>query len=151
MTRRTLRGPEQEVIGRPIIQRVFGLPFDFSILTTAGASYPSAYTISTSFDFMWELTQCSKHNTSGIIDSLTTPAIRDVKINIRDEYTSEDMFVSAIYLSELCGDGRNQNILPRPYVFLGGTTITMTITDVYGGTAFNTQVSLIGYKIKDIR
>lgn len=141
-----------EIKAKPIVQRLFGIPFDFSVLTTAGAVYTSNYTISTNFDFLWELTQISKRNaTTGVLDSLTAPAIRDVTLNIRDEFTSEDMFVSPIYLSMLGGDGRNQNILPRPYVFLGGTTITLNLTDVYGGTAFALQVALIGYKIKAVR
>lgn len=141
-----------EIKAKPIIQRFFGIPFDFSVLTTAGAVYTAKYTISTNFDFLWELTQVSKRTTAGVLDSLTSPAIRDVSLNIRDEFTSEDMFVSSIYLSMLGGDGRNQNILPRPYVFLGGTTITLNVTDVYGGAAaFHLQVALIGYKIKAVR
>lgn len=153
MTRFSGFGAEErkapEIKARPIIQRLFGIPFDFAVLTTAGAVYTSKYTISTNFDFLWELTQVSKRNaTTGVIDSLTAPAIRDASLNIRDEFTSEDMFVSPLYLSMLCGDGKNQNILPRPYVFLGGTTITLSVTDVYGGTAFALQIALIGYKIK---
>lgn len=139
-----------EIEKRPIVQRIFGIPFDFtSVGTAAGATYTDTYTISTNFNFAWELTQFAKLNVStGVPDSLTTPAIRDVQLQVRDEYTSEDMFVNPIFLSELAGDGRNQNILPRPYIFGGGTTITLTITDVFGGAAFRLQVGLIGYKIK---
>lgn len=153
-TRRVEARQAPEIKSKTIIQRVFGIPFDFVILTTAGATYSSKYTISTNFDFMWELTQASKRNTTtGVPDSLTSPALRDVSFNIRDEFTSEDMFVSPIYVSSIAGDGRNQNILPRPYVFLGGTTITLTITDVYGHATdgFHLQIALIGYKIKEVR
>lgn len=153
VAQRTETRQAPEIKSKTIIQRVFGLPFDFTILTTAGATYSSKYTISTNFDFMWELTQASKRNaTTGVSDPALSPALRDVSFNIRDEFTSEDMFVSPIYVSSVTGDGRNQNILPRPYIFLGGTTITLTITDIYGGVAgFHLQIALIGYKIKEVR
>lgn len=136
---------------RPILQRLFGIPFSFTIGTTAGASYNQTYTISTNFNFLWEITQVVKLDSNGVPDSLTSPAIRDVTMQIRDEFTSEDMFVNPIYLSMLAGDGRNQNILPRPYEFLGGTTISITIVDTFGGAGFTLQVALIGYKIRKAR
>lgn len=143
---------QPEIPRRAIRQRIFGIPFDFlSVGTVAGASYTDTYTISTNFNFAWELTQFTKlDGTTGVPDSVITPAIRDVQLQIRDEFTSEDMFVAPIYLSELAGDGRNQNILTRPYIFLGGTTITITVTDVFGGTAFRLQLGLLGFKIKKV-
>lgn len=132
------------------LQRMFGIPFDFVIGLVAGTAYTNRYTISTGYNFLWELTQVSKRIlATGVPDSSATPTLRDVNLNIRDELTSEDMFVSPIYLTMLAGDGRNQNILPRPYIFNGGTTITLTLTDVYGGAAgMHIQIAFIGYKIR---
>lgn len=139
------------IANRPIRQRYFGIPFSFTIGTTAGATYPVSYTISTGFNFILEMLQYSKLDTNGVPDSLTTPAIRDVQLQLRDEFTSEDFLVAPVYLSQLAGDGRHPSVLVRPYAFLGGSTITVTITDVFGGASgFNLQVALLGFKVKKL-
>ena len=138
--------PTTKITHVPITQRIFGIPFDFtSVGTAAGTAYTLSYTISTNFNFMWELTQAVKLDvTTGVQDSFTAPAIRDVGLQIRDEFTSEDMFTNPIFISEITGNGKNQNILPRPYVFRGGSTITLTVTDTFGGAAFRMQIALMG-------
>jgi len=129
-------------------ERLLGIQFNFTIGTTAGASYVSKFTISAGYNFVWELTQAVKWNASGVPDSILNPSIRDVFVNIRDEYTSEDMFVNPVSLALVTGQGAYQYVLPRPYVFRGGTTITVTVIDAYGGAeGFNLQIVLLGYKI----
>ena len=130
---------------KPEEQRLLGIPFDFEIGTTAGASYVSKYTISAGYNFIWEMLQASKRDTSGVPDSVLSPSIREVYLNIRDEFTGKDMFTSGVYILSIAGYGFSPFILPNPYVFKGGTTITVTIEDVYGGTSgFHLQILLFG-------
>jgi hypothetical protein len=80
--------------------------------------------------------------------SLTTPAT-DFKIQIRDGYATEDFFTSAVWASLHVGNGEKPFYLPRPYIFRGGTTITVTCTDnATGQTDAEIQVVLIGYKTR---
>ncbi len=126
-------------------ERLLGIPFDFEIGTTAGASYVEKYTISSGYDFIWEMLQVSKRNTDGVPDSVLSPSIRDVLINIRDEFTGKDMFTSGVYILSIAGYGFSPFILPRPYTFKGGTTITVTVEDKYGGASgFHLQILLFG-------
>ena len=127
-------------------ERLLGIPFDFEIGTTAGASYVEKYTISTGYDFIWEMLQVSRRNSStGVPDSVLSPSIRDVLINIRDEFTGKDMFTSGVYVLSIAGYGFSPFILPQPYTFKGGTTITVTVEDTYGGSSgFHLQILLFG-------
>ncbi|HDD44341.1 MAG TPA: hypothetical protein ENG63_05730 [Candidatus Desulfofervidus auxilii] len=130
---------------KPEEQRLLGIPFDFEIGTTAGASYVEKYTISAGYNFIWEMLQASKRNTSGVPDSVLSPSIREVYLNIRDEFTGKDMFTSGICLLSVTGYGFSPFILPRPYIFRGGTTITVTIEDTHGGSeGFYLQIVLFG-------
>ncbi len=126
-------------------ERLLGIPFEFEIGTTAGASYVEKYTISSGYDFIWELFMASKRNTEGVPDSVLSPSIRDVLINIRDEFTGKDMFVSGVYVLSIAGYGFSPFILPRPYIFKGGTTVTVTVEDKYGGdSGLHLQILLMG-------
>ena len=126
-------------------ERLLGIPFDFEIGTTAGANYVSKVTISSGYDFIWEELLFSSRTTAGVPDSILSPSIRDVLINIRDEFTGKDMFINSVYLRSIAGYGFSPFILPHPYKFRGGTTITVTVTDKYGGTSgFHLQILLFG-------
>lgn len=166
VSQETIQRTAPKIQKKPIVQRIFGIPFDFLSVgpSGAGASYVSQFTISTNFNFLWESTQIVKllpaddATAPNAADSILNPRIRDVQLQIRDEFTSEDMFSNPIFVSMLAGDGRFQHIIPRPYVFLGGTTITVTVIDIFGAPTtspaienFRMQIALIGYKVRELR
>ena len=129
-------------------EQLFGIPFEFDIGTTAGEVYVKKHTLSAGYYFVWEIIQAVKFKSDGTPDSILSPTLRDVYIQIRDEYTTEDMFTSPISLYLVTGQGAYQYVLPRPYMFLPGTTITVTVTDKFGGSSgFKLQVALLGYRI----
>ncbi|MCD6081074.1 MAG: hypothetical protein J7J54_06475 [Candidatus Omnitrophica bacterium] len=129
-------------------EQLFGIPFEFDIETTAGEVYIKKHTLSTGYYFVWEIVQAVKFKSDGTPDSILSPTLRDVYIQIRDEYTTEDMFTSPVSLHLVTGQGAYQYVLPKPYMFLPGTSITVTITDKFGGSSgFKLQVVLLGYRI----
>ena len=117
-----------------IVDRLFVVPFDF---TMAGSTYTSKYPISTGFDFMWE-----------VMNAYTA---REFTLQLKDEYVTEEFFSSPVRSSNITGTGQRSFILPRPYIFEGGTHITVTITDTDPlGASTPVQLALIGYKVKKI-
>lgn len=127
-------GSNMNLVPNIQIERVIGIPFNFSFTGGAGVAYTTSYTISTAYEFLWDIT--------GLYQSTA----RDFQMNIRDEHTSEDMFTSNVWASMITGNGQNQNALMHPYIFRPGTTVTVTAVDTTGGGAITTQVLLMGYK-----
>lgn len=117
-----------------VIDRFFGVPFDFNM---AGSTYSLKFPVSTGFDFMWEV--------------LNSFSAREFTLQIKDEFVTEDFFTSPIHSSSITGTGSLPFIMPRPYIFRGGTYITVTIddTDAQGSTT-PVQVALIGYKVRRV-
>lgn len=117
------------------VDRLFALPFNF---TMAGSTYSDTYPVSRGSDFMCEI--------------LNSYSARDFTLQIRDEFITEDMFISPVRNTLITGDGQNSFVLPRPYIFEGGTTIKITITDTDpAGTSTPVQFVMIGYKIVKTR
>jgi hypothetical protein len=129
-----------EVVNQYQVDRLMAIPFNFAFTGVAGAIYVSQYPISTGYSFMWDLVN-SSYNIGGL---------RDFSLQIKDEYVTEEFFTSPVNSSLITGNGQFPFILPRPYVFEAGTTITMTTTDTAGGAAISQQVALIGYKVKRV-
>lgn len=119
---------------RYVIDRLFAIPFNF---TMAGSTYQDKFPISKGFDFMWE-----------IFNSFSA---RDFTIQVKDEYVTEEFFISPVRNTLITGNGQRPFILPKPYIYEGGTTITVTITDTDpGGVATPVQLVMIGYKVKKV-
>jgi hypothetical protein len=117
-----------------VVDRFFASVFDF---TMAGATYTAQFPVSTGFDFMWEI--------------LNSFSAREFTMQIRDQFVTEDFFTSAIHSSVISGNGTLPFILPRPYIFRGGTYITITITDTNSvGASTPVQIALIGYKVRRV-
>jgi hypothetical protein len=117
-----------------IVDRFFATVFDFAM---AGGTYISTFPVSTGFDFMWE-----------IVNAFSA---REFLLQIKDEFVTEDFFTSPMHSSIICGTGVQPFILPRPYIFRGGTNISVTITDTNSvGTSTPVELALIGYKVRRI-
>lgn len=121
------------------LERLFILPFNFTM--TSGASLSDKYPISSEFDFIWEILN--------VYHGATSP--REFTLQIRDELTSENLFVSPVRASLVSGNGQNPFILPRPYIFNGGTTINISVADTGTGADFSIQLAMVGYKAKKIK
>jgi len=129
---------DQVAADRYLIDRLFAIPFNFSMV---GSSYQSKYPISAAYDFMWNMLNSSSPT-------------RDFLLQIKDEYVNEDFFADTVYGGSITGNGQNPFILPRPYVFRGGTYLTVTITDTVSAgppAAATVQVVFIGYKVKLVK
>lgn len=117
-----------------IVDRLTGIVADFAMDGT-GATYEFKYPISIGANFMWEIFQ-----------GYTSAS--EYTIGIRDELLTEDFFISPIRSSLIVGTGENPFILPRPYLFQGGTNIRIQVTDTTIAAVSSTvQIALIGYKV----
>ena len=121
------------------IERLFVLPFDLTM--TSGATITDKYPISNEFDFIWEILN--------VYHAATSP--REFNLQIRDELVTEDLFVAPVRASLIAGNGQNPFILPRPYIFRGGTHLKVTATDTATGANFAIQLAFFGYKAKKIK
>lgn len=118
-----------------IVDKLQALVFDFSM---AGGTYEQKYPVSTGQNFMWEIIN-SYHGAT---------APRDFTLQIRDELLNEDFFISPIRSSVITGDGKNPFVLPRSYMFQGGTNVAVSITDTDPlGASVPVQVVMIGYRV----
>ena len=121
-----------------VIDRLFIIPFNFRIIGPAGSVYTDKYPISRGFDFMWEAIN------SNIPDE-------NITLQIKDEFVTEEFFTSPVRAFLITGIGQRPGVLPRPYIFVGGTHITLTVVDVPGRTvALVTQIIFIGYRVRRI-
>jgi hypothetical protein len=119
-----------------LIDRLFCVPFNFT-QAGAGLTYSSKYALSTGFDFMWEC--------------LNVYYTREFTLGIKDEFVTEDFFSDNLYISTIAGNGQKPFILPRPYIFRGGSYINVTINDLSsGGVSDTVQLVFIGYKVKRV-
>jgi hypothetical protein len=110
------------------------IPFNFTI---NGNEKTSSYRIPTSYDY-W-------------LAFINAYYDRDFQFIIRDDFRSEDLMVSPVRASLVCGDGRLPFILPRAHIFNGGTTISITVEDTGSGSDNNIQIALIGFKVSPER
>lgn len=108
------------------------IPFAF---TMAGAVYTESYRIPASHDFRLEM--------------INSYYERDFFLQIRDDFLAEDLFVAPVRGSLVSGDGRLPFILPEPYTFRAGTTITIAIQDTQTGSPppAVVEIALVGYKV----
>lgn len=118
-----------------IIDRPWGITFDYSI--ASGSSDEEKFPVSNGANFMWEAIMA--------YNDATSP--RDFTLQIRDELLTEDMFTSPLRSSVICGNGQNPFILPRPYLFQGGSTILTTAADTSTGSTITAQVCMLGYRV----
>ncbi|MCL6577983.1 MAG: hypothetical protein K6T73_01170 [Candidatus Bathyarchaeota archaeon] len=123
----------EKALQKYVIDRLFLVPFNFTLDGTANKVYADKYPLSKGFDFMWEVLN------SNIPDV-------NITLQIKDEFVTEDFFSSPVRASLITGDGKQPFILPRPYIFQGGTNISLTITDTPGTNA-TIQTVFIGYKV----
>jgi len=125
-----------------LIDRLSVIPFNF---TVNGGTYSDKYPISKGFDFFWEVLNARPFPTYVGND-------RDYTIQIKDEYVTEDFFISPIRNSIISGSGQRPFILPRPYIFQGGTHITVTVTDTNPAppAPMDVQLAFVGYKVRRI-
>lgn len=120
-----------------LIDRLTTIVADF---TVDGGTYDFKYPISTGSSFMWEILNGTR---------VITPD-RDYTLQIRDELINEDFFTSALRSDTLVGNGQNPFVLPRPYLFQGGTNILITVSDTETSpaNASTVQIAMVGYKVK---
>lgn len=121
------------------IERLFVLPFNLTI--ASGATVTDKYPISNEFDFIWEILN--------VYHDAVAP--REFTLQIRDELLTEDLFVSPVRASLVAGNGQKPFILPRPYIFRGGTHLKVTLTDTDTGADIHSQIAFFGYKAKKIQ
>jgi len=113
-------------------ERFLAIPFVF---TMAGAEYSTPLRIPVSYDFRLEM--------------LNSYYERDYYLQIRDDFRTEELFYEPVRGSLITGDGRLPFILSKPYTFVAGTSITVTVIDTVTGspTPAPVEVVLIGYKV----
>ena len=113
-------------------ERFLAIPFAFSM---AGGEYSTPLRIPVSYDFRLEM--------------LNSYFEREYYLQIRDDFRTEELFYEPVRGSLITGDGRLPFILPKPYTFAAGSSITVTVIDTTTGTppAAIVEVVLIGYKV----
>jgi hypothetical protein len=129
--------PSAQGLQKYIVDRLFVIPFNFTLTGAANTVYTSRYPISKGFNFMWE-----------VLNSNINPAL-NITLQVKDEFVTEEFFTSAVVSGLITGSGQLPFILPRPYIFEGGTTITLTVTDI-PGTVATPQIAFIGYKVRKV-
>jgi hypothetical protein len=122
------------------LNQVYVIPFNFNL---QGNTVKSSYPVSKDYDFLLDA-----------INAYPFPPYstgqRDFYVNIKDEAINEDFFTGPVRASLIMGSGQYPFYLPRPYIFRGGTTITMVVSDTGSSSdsLMPVQIILIGYKIR---
>jgi len=111
-------------------ERFIAVPFSWEPLS-ANTSDSKTYRISTGWDFIMS-----------IINSYSDGAF---KLQIRDDYATEELFISPTRGTVITGDGRYPFMMLKTHLFRRGTSVTVTVEDLSGSNN-NIQIALIGHK-----